>query len=160
MHSFGFLSSLGEAGDNAELSHGIYDRRLVTVRGHSPFFFASWRRFNDPKLSGEDGGLYFGGRHAVAAYGGLVPIYTPAEFEPGSSLHHLDDLTFTGDKQKIMNAATDTGLGVRVFSAVEIGILKDLGYNIVMPQSPPYSMALLGFVFLARKRSKSKAAAR
>lgn len=160
MHSFGFLSSLGAPGENRDNNRGIYDRRLVTSRGLSPFIFTSWPRFSDPKLTGGDGGLYFGGANAVAAYGGLVPIYTPAEFDPGSSLHHLDDLTFTGDDQKIMNAQTGTGLSARVFSAMEIGILKDLGYDVVMPQSPPYGMALIGFLFFVRKRTKSDLAPR
>ncbi len=32
-----------------------------------------------------------------------------------------------------MNAATDAGLGVRTLSALELGILKDLGYEFASP---------------------------
>ena len=66
----------------------------------------------------------------------------------------------SGDDQQIMNAQTGTGPGVRVFSALELGMLEDLGYTVVMPQSPPYGMALIGLVFLARPRRKDKSAAR
>ncbi|MCV7154992.1 hypothetical protein [Mycolicibacterium pyrenivorans] len=96
--------------------------------------------------------MYFGGKHAVAAYGGLVPLYTPAPWAGGSSGSHLDDATFTGSDQKMMNARTDYGLGIRVLSAVEIGILRDLGHQVSLPQSPPVAMAFVGFVFLLRKR--------
>lgn len=159
MHSFAFLSSLGEPGENTGANRVSFDRFMVTVRGGSPFLFAEWPTLNDPKLTGQDGGLYFGGRNAVAAYGGLIPLFTPDPYQGGSSISHLDDQTFTGDDQKIMNAQTDTGLGLRVFSAMEIGILKDLGYNIVMPESPPYA-ALIGAVFLMRRRRTGKLVAR
>lgn len=161
MHSFGFLSSLDTPGQNDDRNRGYFDSFIVTARGVRPFtLFGGWPATNDPKLVGEDGGLFFGGRNAIASYGGLVPLYTPMPFEPGSSISHLDDATFTGDDQQIMNARTGTGLGVRVFSALELGMLKDLGYNVVMPQSPPYGMALIGLIFLARPRRQVKSAAR
>ena len=72
----------------------------------------------------------------------------------------LRDFTFTGVNQKIMNAATASGLSVRVLSPVELAILTDLGYHVVMPDSPPYAAAALGFVLLGGRRRKSKAAPR
>ncbi|PRC46962.1 hypothetical protein C6A85_87395, partial [Mycobacterium sp. ITM-2017-0098] len=106
---------------------------------------------------GEDGALYFGGRHAVEAYGGyLVPLFTPAEWSQGSSMSHLDDDTFAGDDHKIMNSSEGMGPGTKVFSDLELAILRDLGYNVVMPESPPYGMALVGFVFLLRRRRASQ----
>ena len=152
MHSFGFLTSLRAPGENRNRNRTYYDRFIVTEGRSRPFFSAQWLTSNDPKLTGGEGGLYFGGRNAVKAYGALVPLYTPAEFSPGSSVHHIDDETFTGENRKIMNAYTEDGPGVRVFSALEIGILRDLGFNVVMPESPPYATALVGFVFLLRRR--------
>ena len=140
MHSFGFLSSLDAPGQNDDRNRAYFDRFIVTGRGLRPFtLFGGWRVTNDPKLLGEDGGLFFGGRNAGASYCGLIPLYTPTPFDPGSSISHLDDVTFAGDDQQIMNAKTGTGLHARVFSALELGILKDLGYNVVMPQAPPYA---------------------
>ena len=161
MHSFGFLSYVDEAGKNDERIWTTFDSFVVTSAGARPISpFYRWRNRFDPLLTDEEDGLYFGGAHAIAAFGGLVPLYTPNPWEPGSSMSHLDDLTFTGVDQKIMNAATDTGLGVRVFSAVELAILTDLGYQVVMPDSPPYAAAALWFVLLGGRRRKSKAAPR
>ncbi|MEE9330462.1 MAG: hypothetical protein V3V30_10025 [Parvularculaceae bacterium] len=80
------------------------------------------------RASGEDGGLFFGGPNAIAANGGLVPLYTPNPFEPGSSVSHLDsdNPLFAG---LLMLPSISTGLGPRVYSAVELGILRDLGYD-------------------------------
>ncbi|MCG7582481.1 Ig-like domain-containing protein [Mycolicibacterium sp. OfavD-34-C] len=161
MHSFGFLSYVDEAGKNDERIWTTFDSFVVTSAGARPISpLYRWRNRFDPLLTDEEDGLYFGGAHAIAAFGGLVPLYTPNPWEPGSSMSHLDDLTFTGVDQKIMNAATDTGLGVRVFSAVELAILTDLGYQVVMPDSPPYAAAALWFVLLGGRRRKSKAAPR
>jgi hypothetical protein len=60
-----------------------------------------------------------------------VPLYTPDPWEQGSSGGHLDDTTFTGNQEKLMNANAGKGLGVRVISGTELGILADLGYTVV-----------------------------
>lgn len=154
MHSFGFLSSLNAPGKNNNLDRSVFDRFVVTSKGANALVAGRWPRSNDPKLLGGDGGLYFGGPNAVLAYDGfLVPLYTPWKWKGGSSVTHIDDLTFTDANLKVMTAETPTGPSPRVFSAMEIGILKDLGYNVVLPQQPPYSSAaLIGFVLLFRRR--------
>lgn len=132
LHSFGFLSEIQEVGENTGRSWMILDSFVVTADRKRPIGRnLRWNSAFDDHLIGEDGGLYFSGRNAVAAYGGLVPLYYPSEWDPGSSAHHTDDLTFTGSEQLLMNAQTGTGLGVRVISAIEIGILRDLGYLMV-----------------------------
>jgi hypothetical protein len=162
MHAFGFLSSLDGPEESVAANRAQFDRNIVTVRGTRVFFLnGEWATLNDPKLIAEDGALYFGGRHAVEAYGGyLVPLFTPNEWQQGSSMSHLDDYTFAGDDHRIMTSSEGMGPGTKVFSELELGILRDLGYNVVMPESPPYSMALIGFVVLAGKRGKRKLAAR
>ncbi|MGP4058110.1 Ig-like domain-containing protein [Mycobacterium sp. 4D054] len=158
LHSFGFLSLIGEAGDNDNTYWTVFDSFVVNEDGRRPIN----RRYRfdsdfDPILTGEDGGMWFGGYHAVKAYGGLVPIFSPDPWNEGSSGSHLDDFTFSGDDQLMMNAQTGTGPGVRVLSAIEIGILRDLGYQVdeLDPQTSPLAMALLGVVFLGRLRRKS-----
>ncbi|MGI9125337.1 MAG: hypothetical protein ACR2JM_11390 [Mycobacterium sp.] len=91
----------------------------------------TWNPAYETNLTGGNGGLFFGGANAVDAYGGVVPLYTPNPWNPGSSMSHLDDDTFTGANDKLMNANTDKGPGIRVISPVELGILKDIGYTIV-----------------------------
>lgn len=150
LHTFGFLSYTDEAGNNTGRSWTRFDQFLVTSNGTA--VIGDTYRFNtayNSNLTGGNGGLYFGGLNAVAAYGGYVPLYTPRPWEPGSSTSHLDDDTFLGSNTQLMNAVTDTGLGVRVLSPIELGILKDLGYTVT--DSPVYAVVFLGFAFLRRR---------
>ncbi len=154
LHTFGFLSVVDSAGNNTSSNWTTFDSFVVTSTGTPAIGnnFA-WKTAYNANLTGSNGGLYFGGPNAVAAYGGYVPLYTPSPWESGSSMSHLDDDTFTGANQKMMNASSDTGLGVRTLSAVEIGILKDLGYTLVSP-SPSSMLLFVGFVFLRRRKRR------
>ncbi len=102
------------------------------MRGNPPVITKdfTWDTAFDANLTGGDGGLYFAGPNAVAAYGGPVPVYTPAEFS-NSAVAHLDDDTFTGANQQLMNAFSGTGPRLRTLSPIELGILKDIGYTVV-----------------------------
>ena len=57
-------------------------------------------------------------------------LCTPEEYLPGSSVSHLDDETFSGSDEKLMNAFKTTGAGIRVLSSVELAIPTDRGYTI------------------------------
>lgn len=129
LHSFGFSSGIGDAGDNENLDWKIFTSFVVDRNGAKPIGAdGRWDDDFDPNLTGGNGGLFFGGANAVAAYGGLIPLYTPDEWESGSSMGHLDDDTFEGADEKLMNANTGKGPAVRTLSALELGILSDLGY--------------------------------
>ncbi|WP_245234125.1 Ig-like domain-containing protein [Mycobacterium sp. PS03-16] len=156
MHSFGFLSYLDAPGENDGDTWALYDRFIRTSDGRRPIDGGyEWDTRYDPNLIGTDGGLYFAGRKAVAGYdGALVPIFTPDPWSEGSSGSHLDDFTFTGDNQLMMNARTDTGLGIRVLSPMEIGILRDLGYQVNAPAPATLALGLIGFLFVGRLRKK------
>ncbi len=78
-----------------------------------------------------DPGLYFSGPNAMAAYGGRVPIYSPNPFSSGSSAGHLDADSLAGLGTLLMYPAMGTGLGSRQLSAIEMGIMEDLGYAVV-----------------------------
>ena len=152
LHSFGFLSTVEEPGDNNYNNWSVFDSFVVTDDGLRPISRRyQWETRYNRNLEGGDGGLFFGGTSAVAAYGGLVPLFTPDPWESGSSMSHLDDSTFTGADQKVMNAYSPEGLGIRVLSAVELGILQDLGYQVT-----PASLAFVGFIFFRRQRRKSE----
>ncbi|MBU1228667.1 MAG: ribonuclease E [Proteobacteria bacterium] len=88
------------------------------------------------------GTLYFNGAHAMAANGGqLVALYSPNPYEPGSSVSHISDAVLN----LLMLPSTGTGLSARDFSAVEVGILLDLGYTLseTTPTPVPGSVILL-----------------
>jgi hypothetical protein len=134
MHSFGFIENFSAPGQSTGTTWFAYAGFVVTRDRDRPIGpDLRWDPDFDPYLDGHDGGLYFDGAHAVAAYGGLVPLYMPNPWNSGSSTSHLDDTTFTGDDQKLMNARTGSGPGVRVLSPIEIGILRDLGYRVSAP---------------------------
>ena len=136
MHSFGFLSYIASAGSNPGQSWVVFVDYIVTADGQSPIDSdLFWSDDVDTNLTGGDGSFYFGGSNAVAVYGRPVPLYTPNPWESGSSMNHLDDRTFTGPNQQMMNAVTDTGPGIRVLSPIELAIMRDLGYRVVMPQT-------------------------
>lgn len=160
MHTLGILSAM-EGPTNANTNWLAYDRFLVTADGA--------RVVNDnyainsaylANFTGSNGGIYFGGPNAVAAYGGPVPLYTPSTWSSGASLSHLDEGNVGGDDQ-IMNAWLYYGPAPREVGAVELGILKDLGYTIVSDSSGGGSgsavaaFGILGFGFLRRRRRKT-----
>lgn len=154
LHSFGFLSYTEAPGDNERVAWATFDRFVVTRQRERPITRDhEWDTDFDPYLIGHDGGLFFAGRHATEAYGGdLVPLYSPDPYEEGSSGSHLDDVTFAGANQMLMNAMTDRGLGVRVLSPIEIGILRDLGYRVNAPAPATFALGLIGFLFVGRLR--------
>ena len=131
LHTVGFLSYVDAPGNNAGTSWTVFDSFLVNSTGTkligSDFI---WNTAYDTNLTGGNGGVFFGGTDAVAAYGGRVPLYTPNPWASGSSLSHLNDRVFTGSNRKLMNAQVASGLGVRVISATELGVLADLGYTV------------------------------
>jgi hypothetical protein len=131
MHAMGFTSMIGVTtnGYSCGAYCSTYDSFIVTDDGVHPIGKSGvWNSAYTTNLTGGDGGLYFGGANAVAAYGGLVPLYTPSSYS-GSSLSHLDGDTFTGADAMVMNPASDLGPGPHL-SAVELGILEDLGYSV------------------------------
>ncbi len=153
LHAFGFLSYVDQPGKNNYQNWTKFDSMIVTssgVKAINPNF--KWNTNFNRNLTGANGGLYFAGTNAVAAYGGLVPLYTPKRWEAGSSVSHLDDNTFIGAAAKLMNAVTDTGLGIRVLSPVEIGVLKDIGYTMVTPAPGTATLLFFGLVVFRRRR--------
>jgi hypothetical protein len=153
LHTFGFISVVDSAGNNTVPNWTTFDSFIANKNGTSVFNGDVFNTAYNSNLTGGDTGLYFGGPNAVAAYGGPVPLYTPNPWESGSSMSHLDDDTFTGSLEKLMNAASDTGLGVRVLSAAEIGIMKDLGYTMAS-QSAGGAVLLIGMMLVRRRKQR------
>ncbi|MGX9790567.1 Ig-like domain-containing protein [Mycobacterium sp. MMS18-G62] len=140
LHTFGFTDDFSAPGKNTDTNWKFYDQFITDSTGAKVINGSTfeWNTAYDPNLTGGNGGLYFAGANAVAAYGGPVPLYTPKPYTSASSVAHLDDNTFNNtdpnseNAKKMMNAKDGEGLGVRVVSAVESGILTDLGYTMVL----------------------------
>ncbi len=152
LHTFGFLSNVGAPGSNVGTGWTAFDGFLVTAGGTGVFGNGvRWNSAYDTNLTGGNGGLYFGGPAAVAAYGGPVPLFTPSPWQGGSAVSHLDDRRFYGRNEQLMNAQVSNGEGIRTLSAVETAILTDLGYTMVPGPGASVSL-LLGVFFLRRRR--------
>ncbi|BBY57880.1 hypothetical protein MSAR_10160 [Mycolicibacterium sarraceniae] len=155
MHTFGFISVIDSAGNNTVPTWTKFDKNIVNQDGASVFDGTTFSTAYNPNLTGGNGGLYFGGPGSYA-YGANnnkpVPLYTPNPWESGSSMSHLDDDFFTGSIEKLMNAASDTGRGVRVLSPIEIAIMKDLGYTMVS-QSTGAAVLLIAMVLYRRRKA-------
>ena len=150
LHSFGFTSSTGAAGTNTGTTWNTFDQFLVTTGGSKLIdgtTFAFNTAFNS-SLTGN--GMRFDGPNAVAANGGnLVHIYSPGPpWSDGSSGAHTADSIYANT---MMISATTTGPGARTLTAIETGILKDIGYTMsasAIPEPSTYA-AILGVAALA-----------
>ncbi|MBO0677133.1 hypothetical protein JRC04_06620 [Mycolicibacterium sp. S2-37] len=162
VHSLGFFSGIRSTGTNTRTNWPVFAGFVVDDRGDRAV--GSDYRFDtalDPNLVGWNGGLYFGGPNAVAAYGRPVPLYTPFPFKSGSSLSHFDPEFFRGANAQMMNPdANKMGNDRRTLSAIEQGILVDLGFHVNFqapaPYAPPVAGAITGFLFLRRRRTQEK----
>lgn len=142
MHAYGFLANVDSAGKNGDASENwsTFDKFITNSSGTfavDPTTYA-WNKAFDPNLTGGNGGLYFYGTNEALAFGGQpVPLYTPAKWEQGSSVTHLDDAYFNNTTNpndpryvQLMNANDEPGpSGPSQLSSIEKGILKDLGYT-------------------------------
>jgi hypothetical protein len=159
LHTFGFGTSLSQpdvdkkTGQRPPIDNenwNTFDRFLSNSAGGNAIDPTNytWNPAFDSNMTGGTGGggLYFNGPNAQKAYNDKpVPLYSPAEWAGGSSVSHLDDDTFTDDNKRMMVSGDGTGLGVRTLSALEIAILKDMGYTMVAqaPQNAPSTQVRL-----------------
>lgn len=152
LHTLGFLSYVQQAGANTGQTWTVYDSFLVNSEGNriiGPDYL--WNTAYNPNLTGGNRGVYFSGPNAVAANNGPVPLYTPNPWTSGSSLSHLSDYVFTGSKDSLMTAVVGRGPAPRALSAVELGIMRDLGHTIA-PGSGGATLMFVGVLFLRRLR--------
>ena len=122
LHSFGIYSLA-----TADLGFwSVYDSFLTTEDGTS-LFGPDGELRPDAKeyIEGLHGGVYFGGPHAIAAYGKPIPLS-----KQGMPAHR-DRFVFSGDDFKLMNDKSP-GPGwhnVRFISPIEYAMLQDIGYT-------------------------------
>lgn len=171
LHTLGFMSFLNGSGQGGALQTSgspdvwsIYDQFLTNSTGTA--LVDGSGQFNTG-LSGllSDGSgsdVYFSGPNAKAANGGQsVHLYSPITYLAGSSFSHLDT-DFYGSNNYIMTHAVSTGPSVRTLSAIELGILTDLGYSVgVTPVPEPATCAAalgaLALAFAVRRRRATAA---
>jgi hypothetical protein len=149
-HSLGWLGSYDP--DYDDFGYGGYglttfESFLVDSMGNSPFNGTSGtpENFNET-----DSPVYFNGTNATTLYGGLVPIYAPTNYTPGSSLSHLDTETFP---DYTMAHAIANGATKRTLSDLEIAMMSDMGWDVIPEPSPMIMISLVCCVaFWIRRR--------
>lgn len=149
-HALGFASLVTELGTSG-ISGGdpgvfsIFDTFLTLGPGGTSLF-AAGGNFVGTAADLISNNVYFDGPNARAANGGNpVKIYAPGTYNDGSSISHIE-LT-----DAVMQFSIAPGVTRREFTAQELGILADLGYNIITPAAvpEPSSYVLLTLVGLA-----------
>jgi len=150
MHAYGFTSTVAAPGKNggANENWSTFAKFITDSNGVAavdPTTYAWNNNFND-NLTGGNGGMYFYGPNEALAFNGQpVPLYTPKPWQGGSSMSHLNDDYFNNKTDpsnpryiQLMNARDTPGIKApNYLSAIEIGILKDLGYTMVLPAPAP-----------------------
>ncbi|MBU3751787.1 MAG: hypothetical protein FGM52_15335 [Mycobacterium sp.] len=153
LHTLGFLSNVGAPGTNTGQTWTVYDSFLMDSAGSQLIGpGGKWNTAYDPTLTGSGGGVLFGGPNAVAANGGRVAVHTPNPWAPGSSMSHLSDYVSTGSAKALMTAVFTPGPALRVLGAVELGILRDIGYAI----APGSGLAMMVVFFAPRPRRRTR----
>lgn len=125
-HALGFLSGMADPATDRNWTD--YDRFLRAADGNAVIDDAGYgyRPQYIANLTGGNGGLFFGGANAVAAFGGPVPLFTPAVWASASrSVSHVNSLP-----GYLMDPFYGYGRGVRALHPVELAMLSDLGYRV------------------------------
>ncbi len=155
MHALGFASLVGSDGSSriGNNTYAWFDKFLTDSTGN----VTTGRLVNDSASyvggtilsNGVGSDVYFAGANAKAAFGGNpVPLYSPASYLAGSSLSHLNTDYFTASAF-VMEHAVAAGAATRALSALELGILTDLGYSVSAIPEPATVVLAAGLLALA-----------
>jgi hypothetical protein len=168
-HALGFSSGINQdgspffGGTTAAGEWTTYDQFLVDKNGNkiiNPDFSLNQGVWDAASVGGASpaGGMFFNGTFAMAANGGNpVGLYTPTTWEEGSSVSHTDDQN-PAIYGTMMTAQGPTGPWPRDYSAIEVGMMRDLGYTVAaVPEPETYAMMLagLGLVGWSVRRRKA-----
>jgi len=167
LHSFGFSSVVNQNGSGLDDKNpgtpdtwATFDKFLTRADGVSLINNAGvFDGSNVNALTGDSGSVLFNGQNAKDANGGVaVNLYAPTIFSPGSSISHLDDNTLALS-ELIMASSVSAGPKSRELSAIELGILQDIGYTQIITPVPLPSAAwlmlssLIGLIGFGRRKT-------
>lgn len=160
-HALGFLSLVKSDGTSG-ISSGdpgvfsVYDSFLERSDG-TPLFGAGGD-FLGSAADLTSNAVFFTGANAVAANGGNpVKVYAPSTYADGSSISHVDD-----GVTSVMNYSIASNVEKRTFSAIDLGILQDIGWtlqttSVPEPASTGLLLAITTGLLAARWRRKKSA---
>ena len=161
-HAIGFVSSLttdnlgnGPLGTNPDIRVTGFDDRVENSVGSPLVSCPSGTFIGTPGAGGDLEGppsLLYTGPAATAAWLGLgnagfPPLYTPSSHASGSSVTHWDTNDSNVPAEAVMIHIIPFATEKRVWSSLELGALRDLGYFGGTPLVP--SLGALGLAGLA-----------
>lgn len=148
-HTLGFASLIGSngAGAGAGTTYSFFDQFLTDASGNRLVSTGATYAGGAILSNGVGGDVFFSGPNAMAAFGGRVPIYSPATFQEGSSLSHLDTDYFSSAAY-LMEHAVSTGPAPRTLSTLELAVLADLGYTMTAVPEPAALALVAGVLAL------------
>jgi hypothetical protein len=142
-HGIGFIGTMGVNEDSQTGSHGlgdnnwpfIYDRYTQDGQGVE---LLNTSTYPNPSvelyqaLTGQRGGVFFNGQDATGVFSAQpVPLYSPPEWNGGSSYSHLDQDTFSQQQyleSALMRPRIDRQFAVHSPGPVFCGMLSDWGW--------------------------------
>jgi hypothetical protein len=130
--SANYSSGVGSYGNGTGYPN-IYDTYMQDASGTALISYDNNSTALGSLLTSDN--LWFHGTNAMAANGGLpVKIYAPASWSSGSSYSHLDYGTFNGTSNSMMTYAIGAGSANHNPGPVNVGLLKDLGWQTATPK--------------------------
>jgi len=136
-HGLNFSGSASYSGGTGSYGYGtglpdIYDTYMKNGAGTALTSFTNPSAALGNLLTSNN--LWFHGTNAMTANSGTrVKMYAPATWAGGSSYSHLDYNTFRGTTNSMMVYAVASGTANHNPGNVTVGLLQDLGWQVVTP---------------------------
>lgn len=139
-HGLGFIGSVVGDPDAQSASWGfgnqgypfIYDRFAEDGSGRS---ILNTNIYDNPSqalygaVTGQEGGIFFTGTTAQNInLGAPVKLFSPSQWQGGSSYSHLDQQTFTNTENALMRPSIDAAFAVHSPGPVFCGMFGDMGW--------------------------------
>ena len=127
MHEIGH--GLGISSQWWENFTSVYDSFLL--HGESGKTVEEMDELRERYLAVQSNDITWKGEKGIEADGGLKPvIYTPYNYEFGSSITHLDDYIYNKDSENsLMTPYTEEGSAIHTPGPVILGMLQDMGWT-------------------------------
>ncbi len=148
LHAMGFFDGIADGtGALANPGYTIFDSFTINTADANALF-TSYTTDGQRLTAITSNALFWNGANGKAANGGAaVKLYAPGTFESGSTYSHIDP-SLTGVGGLLFPALSD-GVGFSGPTAVELGIMQDMGWGVAAIPEPATVVLIAGLGGLA-----------